>query len=344
LLEYFALKEAMHYDNDRKLAKRVLNTVRYSVAAVLLLSLIDVALGKDRPGLYDLDELRDLKEYWSQSINDVVKESIEPSLTKEQRQILQRTTINLPVTGDSLDPLDFYAGGTTATFPILSLTFMQDLVVAYLWQDVNGCKPTVLEYVNMLKYWETRPVPRGRYTNPIDALGIPSPKTAKLARMNPEFGVRLQRVFYGTLLFVTAHEIGHVVLGHKGFGSVTKEIAADNFAFDIFARNQIDPSGIMVFFLLSSLWVPNEAELKANQRESDHPLNGRRVRALGSRLIQHPEQYYPGADASDPRLSLLKAVGTGLIDVGNNIDNLARREQLRQQALDTNPATLSSCQ
>jgi hypothetical protein len=323
--------------------RNVLNSVRYSVAAVLLLYVVGVALGKDRPGLYDSNELNDLKEYFSEQINNVFKESIEPSLTTEQRQTVK---INLPVTGDSHDPLDFYAGGKTATFPIFSLMFLHDLVVAYIWRDVNGCKPptAVFEYVNMLKYWETRPVPRGSYTNPIDALGIPSPNTAKLAGMNPEFGVRFQRVFYGTLLFVTAHEIGHVVLGHKGFGSVTKEIAADNFAFDIFARNQIDPSGIMVFFLLSSLWVPNEAEFKANQRESDHPLNGRRVRALGSRLIQHPEQYYPGADASDPRISLLKLVGTQLMDVGNNLDSLARREQLRQQALDTDPAKLSSCQ
>src|SRR5205809_751945 len=95
-------------------AERMLNTVKYIVAALIVL--VGVALGNDRPGLYDVNELRDMKEYFSQQINNVVKESIEPSLTKEQRQILQTTKINLPVTGDSLDPLDFYAGGTNATF------------------------------------------------------------------------------------------------------------------------------------------------------------------------------------------------------------------------------------
>lgn len=317
--------------------------VTYGVAAIVLLSASCVASGKVLPGLYEPDDLGDMSDYFKQQIDNVIKESIEPTLTGGRRNVLKMIKKEFP-TGQNGDPLDFYAEGSTVTLPILSLTFLQDLVVAYIWQDVNGCRLTVLEYVNMLKYREARTLPGGRYLNPIEALGVPSPNTAKLARMKPEFGTRLQRVFYGTLLFVTAHEIGHVVLGHRGFSSVEKEIAADNFAFDIFAHNQIDPSGIMMFFLLSSLWLPNEAEFKAAQREAHHPINGQRVTTLGSRLLGKPEQYYPGADASDPRVPLLKLIGSRLVALGKDLDDLARRELLRRQALDTNPATLVGCQ
>lgn len=312
--------------------------------AVISLAISCCASGKILPGLYDLHELADLRKYFEEQVGNVVKESIEPGLRGERLQTSKRIKLNFPIAGQGGGPLEFYARDSTVTLPILSLTFLQDLVVAYIWQDVNGCRSTVLEYVNLLKYREVGSLPGGRYLNPIEALGIPSPNTATLARMKPEFRARLQRVFYGTLLFITAHEIGHIMLGHRGFSSVAKEIAADNFAFDILAYNQIDPSGVMVFFLLSSLWLPNEEELRAAQVEADHLMNGERVRALGLRLVGHPEQYYPGADVSDPRVPMLKLIGAKFINLGKDLDNLARREELRQQAQNTDPSKLVGCQ
>src|SRR4029077_14975129 len=120
--------------------------------------------------------------------------------------------------------------------------FLHDLIVAFVWQDVNGCRSTLLPYVNMLKYHDAKFFPAGHFPDPIEALGIPSAKTLELARLKLEFGVRMQRIFYGTLLFVVAHEVGHVVLKHTGASTVDKEMKADDFALDVLVRNQIDPS------------------------------------------------------------------------------------------------------
>lgn len=320
----------------------------FFVLLQLLTSCAITTKAESFPGLYKPSELRDTRDYFKRQVNNVIEESIKPALTPQELQEFRKIKFDFPVTANE-SPLAFYANDSTVTLPVQSLLFVQELVVAYIWQDVNNCTSTVFEYANMLKYRDASSLPGGKYKNPIDALGIPTFKTARLAQMNADFGPRMQRVFYGMLLFLVAHEVGHVVKGHSRAGLVpaqemiSNEIEADEFALNIVAKNQVDPNGIMLFFLLSSWMLPNEAELRAERRKADHPMNGARVMTVGSRLVKHPELFYPGASASDARIPKLKLLGERLIDVGKGIDSITRHKMLRQLALDTDPAKLITC-
>ncbi len=122
-----------------------------------------------------------------------------------------------------------------------------------------------------------------------------------------------------------------------------KKIEADNFAFSILAKQQIDPSGVMVFFLVVAPLLPTDDELTATNRRVDHPMSGRRIHALGLRLMEHPAYYYPGATLSDPRIPKLKEIGAGLAQAGDDIDSLSKQQVLRKLAADTSLSQLSAC-
>jgi hypothetical protein len=316
---------------------------RHSVAFWLAVIIIPLATHLvSAQDFYSRDEVLDVKSFWESQVRNVITESIEPSLTGQQLLTEKAIKWEFP-TESSDDLIGFGAIDSRVVLPIRSWMFVEDLVVAYLWQDVNNCPSTVLEYSNLLKYRSATSLPGGRYPDPIEAMGIPSPNTKTLAQLSPEFARRMERVFYGVLLFATAHEVGHVVLGHSGSGSVEKEIAADDFAFSIIAKQQVDPSGVAVFFLLIAPLLPTAAELSAMNRKPDHPMSGERVKALGSRLIDNPEHYYPGAKSSDPRIPMLKEMGSRLIKLGDDLDNLSRREELRKAALNSTLSQLSTC-
>lgn len=291
---------------------------------------------------YPQDEVLNVKSFWERQVAEVTEQSIKPSLAPDQLRVANGITWEFPTDTNS-NLVRFGASGSHVVLPIRSWMLLQDLVVAYLWQDVNHCPPTVFMYSNLLKNRDPASLPGGTFPDPIAAMGIPSPNTATLAHLSPEFAARFERVFYGILLFVTAHEVGHVVLRHSAPGSVDKEIEADDFAFSILAKSQIDPSGVMVFFLLVAPLLPTDDELAATNRRVDHPMSGRRIHSLGSRLIDHPTSYYPNARDSDPRLAKLKEVGAGLMRVGDSIDNFSKRRELETVALNTSLSELGAC-
>ncbi len=292
------------------------------------------------PGLYSKDDLIAVDDFFEKMINYIKDESIKPVMHGKDLEVYTGIEFNFPISGD---PIGFSSRGMTVKLPILSLTFLQDLIVAYLWEDINHCAPQVFTYLKILKYRNAQSLPGGQFPNPIDALNIPSPNTGTLAKMNVSFGPRLQRLMYGALLFITAHEVGHIVLNHRG-SNIENEIAADDFALNILARNQIDPSGAMVFFMLSSVFLPTEVELQAAHLTATHPLNGKRIRAASERLSQHPEQYFGTADPSDPRVKLLAAYATNLTEMAKHIDELSHHEKVKEVAFHTQLSELRECQ
>jgi hypothetical protein len=184
-----------------------------SFCLALLVGLSATCIGHAQ-NFYSHDEVLDVTSFWKAQVANAMKESIKPSLTNEQLRKVDGIDWAFPTVNSSTS-IGFGASGSRVILPIQSWMFIQDLVAAYIWQDVNDCQPTVLAYSNLLKYRDPSTLPGGMFPDPIEAMGIPSPNTAKLARLSPEFASRFERVFYGVLVFVTAHEVGHVVLGHS---------------------------------------------------------------------------------------------------------------------------------
>ncbi len=143
---------------------------------------------------YSQNEVLDVKSFWESEVTEAREQSIKPSLNAEQLRIVNRIKWELPTDSDG-NLIGFGALDSRVILPIRSWMFVQDLVVAYLWQDVNNCRPTVLTYCNLLKYRDPASLPGGRFPDPIKATGIPSPNTATLAQLSSEFATRFQRVF-----------------------------------------------------------------------------------------------------------------------------------------------------
>lgn len=289
--------------------------------------------------IYTSQDLLNVSSSFKEAINKIVADTIRPALNSEQLATLNATEFEFPMQGGLLE---FYANasGLEVTFPISSLLFLQDILAAYLWEDARHCDTNVFYYLMMLKYRGLGSFPQGKFPDPIEALGIPSPNPPELAEMDSQFGARFKRLMPSALAFIVAHEIGHVILHHQE-SNPENETAADSFAMGIFAHGQLDTSGITDFFTLFSALLPNQAESQG--AIITHPPNAARILAIGMRLSNHPDQYFPNADSSDSRIQELKLLGNNLIALAGSVDNLEQSERLKAFALNMDPSELSKC-
>jgi len=194
-------------------------------------------------------------------------------------------------------PLNFYsgrtAGGPFVALPLLSLKFVEDLCTAYAWLQVRGYShETIDEYMTMLEYKPASDFPGGRYPAPLAALRIPA--DAWSDRGVNDLSLRLRNSAYA---FILAHELGHLVLGHRGYAGISMaearqhEAAADDFALDVLARTSTIPMGAILFFQAQVYMMPNPGQFKAAgksaqdwenavRKEMTHPLTADRLRAI----------------------------------------------------------------
>ena len=164
-------------DRNRESSPRKAFTIRPWLICILMFCVSSAPSRVSAQEMYSRDDLRAVKSFWEQQLKDVRQESIAPSLSSDQRKIFKHIHWEFPNEGGG-SLIGFRAASSQVILPIPSLMFTQDLVVAYVWQDVQRCPSTVLTYSNFLKYRDPRLLPGGRFPDPIEAMGIPSPNTA----------------------------------------------------------------------------------------------------------------------------------------------------------------------
>jgi hypothetical protein len=317
---------------------KLLTTVGVLLCAAYM-SLVPQALAKDISGIYSPTVLAHWQPVLERWINALIEQEISPALWPAAKQALQNSVIDVPLASPSNDPFTYYVKGHTLTIPVLSVKLLYDLTAAQTWLALHGFDDKTLFYVLALKYQDASAFPGGRYLSPLEALGVPHNSAMELTDTDPQFSHAFQQTFNGALLFLVAHEIGHLVPQATDHMTATEhEAAADLFAFAILTRSQFSPAGVLLLFTYLSVWVPNAADFETNQDylqsiENDpHPLTAARLIFVGTQLVDDPHRFYPGVADSDPRIPLLKLLGAKLIEAGNALNDLISKKVMRDVA------------
>ena len=303
-----------------------------------------IAPGKDMSGLYGPV----LLQTWLPTVQKDVLGLRDEEIGDE---LLKDVEFEFPPVGNSAEPFEFRASASDRTIqiPVLSVKFLYDLIYAYVWLEENkfSTQP-VLDYVNMIKYKKAAEGPEGRYPRPFEALGIPHDSSERPTSDTEVIRNHFDTFFQSAMLFIIAHEIGHIVHDHQGPATLEHEEEADAFSCLLLAKRRISPIGAMFFFWFSSLWVRNGADFKTPEdyqkwltSEADHPMNGKRITMVGSELYSDPAAFFPGAAPSDERVRLTKEVGWRLALIGSKLDDLASNKELQQRASELEFSTLT---
>jgi hypothetical protein len=267
--------------------------------AVVVTAIVILLSGAARAGnvdsLYDDATLRYWQSRYANGLNSNLQNVILPRLTAEERQRLTGVQIEVPLRVKDQEPFAYYTTGTpwVVTMSAASLKFFDDFCVAIAWLQARGYSiETASDYVSMLKY-RTPAAVGGHYPLPLDALQIPG-NALDDQRVNNV----ATRIFDEAIFFVLAHELGHALYRHPGYGpgvsraaARANEAQADAFALDMMQRVEAEPTSMAFWFLMAGHMADgrgdfaSEAEYEHFLKDSTHPLTGERITALADRLV-----------------------------------------------------------
>ena len=297
-------------------------------------------------GFYDKKTLTYWGEQMPPGINENLHEVVWPKLTQEEKEALAGAVLSFPPE-DSKHPMNFYAQANgqrkTIVMPISSLRFYGDLAMAYAWLNTNKYSlDPVTDYLAMLKYQWPAKLTTKPY-RPLEVLGIPAS-----AREDSHVQNVFQRAFGTCVVFVMAHELGHLYYGHPSYDTVSAEVAraneeqADQFALEIMRRIGEAPLGMPLFFTILAHLEPYSGDVGylENRARSTHPVTAGRIRAI-ARALEKSSEDYSRTGANPARKSLeIRNVATQLDVIAVNLEDKGVQELLRQKGLSAQPELL----
>jgi hypothetical protein len=297
-------------------------------------------------GFYDKKTLTYWGEQMPPGINENLHEVVWPKLTQEEKEALAGVVLSFPPE-DSQHPMNFYAQANgqrkTIVMPVSSLRFYGDLAMAYAWLNTNKYSlDPVTDYLAMLKYQWPAKLTTKPY-RPLEVLGIPAN-----AREDSHVYNVFQRAFGTCVVFVMAHELGHLYYRHPSYDTVSAEAAraneeqADQFALEIMRRIGEAPLGMPLFFtILAHLEsYSGDAGYLENRARSTHPVTAGRIRAI-ARALEKSSEDYSRTGANPAKKSLdIRNVATQLDVIAVNLEDKGVQELLRQKGLSAQPELL----
>ncbi len=253
--------------------------------------------------LYDDTLLARLNAIYTPNIRWNLDSLLVPLLRSDERVRLDGVRLVSPVRDAHADPFSYLsfvdAGVPTISLSTFSIKFFDDIGVASAWLESTGhSSETVIDYLGVLKYRRADSFSDGRYPRPFAVLGIP----ADAARA-PVAGDVADKILKSAILFVVAHELGHLYYNHAASdGDIAEaqanEIAADSFAIDLFRRLGIAPLGVTYLFEVAVYLGPNRGDFSNDadwdtylRTEATHPLSGTRLQQLGRALARSTESF-----------------------------------------------------
>jgi hypothetical protein len=279
-------------------------------------------------------------------INENLREVIWPKLTQEEKEKLAGVVLSFPPE-DSKHPMNFYAQADeqrkTVVMPISSLRLYGDLAMAYAWLNTNKYSlDPVTDYLAMLKYqWPAKL--RTKPYRPMEVLGIPAN-----AREDSHVMSVFQRAFGTCVVFIMAHELGHLYYRHPSYDAVEVEVAraneeqADQFALEIMRRIGEAPLGMPLFFTILAHLEPysGDAGYLENRARSTHPVTASRIRAIARGLEKSGEDYSRSSANTDKKNLKIRNVATEWEVNAVNLKDKGVQELLRQKGLSVQPESL----
>ena len=246
-------------------------------------------LAADLSALYADAELGERKARYEPRIRWNFENLILGSLTPAERSKLGEVRLVLPLRGQGAlrgHPMAFYAGGKTVVVPIMSVKFFDDLTLAFAYFSTKGLNlEPVADYVGMLKYHSAADI-GGRFPPPLEALGL----SYDIWKTDKKVDDVSQQALKSGLVWIMAHELGHISHGHRGYADIRaddaqrQEAAADAFANRIMRRIGVPPIGMPIFFTAMAHLEPSRGDFQSNDAwtkylstKATHPLTADRM-------------------------------------------------------------------
>lgn len=189
-----------------------------------------------------------------------------------------------PAPGQRPSPLGFYSDPRTQTvyFPQDSIRFLDDIATLFAWVQSQGCEPGMIQTYLWALLRDGQDLP-----SPLRAFRI----DRDIALADPFTDDVSSKIYSSGLQFILAHEVGHLMLDHRGglsgAASQAQEIEADAFAMDHFARLGAMPLGVL-FYYMAAWW---QDPVGAAAEDSTHPVSPDRIAALADRFRAAPMDY-----------------------------------------------------
>jgi hypothetical protein len=252
--------------------------------------------------LYDVSTVTYWRTRYEPSLRWNLDRMVLPTLTQDELKAVHGVSLRIPLRHED-DPFAYFVSGAppAITISVSSIKFLDDLSIALAWLDRHRFSIEVIPwYASVLKYRDSSEFPGGRYPLPLDALAIPDDALADAA-----VDQLAQKLLKSAVLFMLAHEIGHIIHRHRGNGPGVpradwqeNELAADRFAMRFFREVGIAPVGIVPFFLAAAHLVPHRADFESDclwteylDARAAHPFTGHRVRTLANELRRTPAEF-----------------------------------------------------
>jgi hypothetical protein len=275
---------------------------------------------------YSDAELAERLPNYREGVGVNYREVVLPRLTAGERAALGDARIRFPLRGEGDGLFGYYSGrglaGGEIVLPVSSLRFLSDLCVATAWLWAEGYSQSSLhDYLNMLKYSRAEDLGLAAMPKPLPALGVPDD-----APDDPDVENVRSQCFSTAVVFVLAHEMGHLILGHRGYAGVTpeqaqaNEAAADAFALDVLSRLGDLPFGVLFFFTYASYLEPHRGDFggdgdwRAHVAGRTHPLSPARVLSVADGIEDRAARFAAGAGVARALAADLRVVGETLAD------------------------------
>ena len=256
-----------------------------------------------------------------------------PRLTDQERRVLRNVRLDLSQREYPQHPLNFYAARDgLVVLPLSSIRLVSDLTLALAWLNRNRLpEKRVFDYAAMLAY--RGPAPDGVRAQPLSVLGIPAD-----ADSDPAVEGLYQKMFGSTMVFVMAHETGHLFHGHRAGVSAAQsriqESEADAFAVDLMARIGAAPIGVSFYFLMAA---PFECP-----GSSTHPLSGERVTRLARAITDNASVFARDKPTPTHERQLIEGIAAELRKVAPLVDDPDVRAATRQVGMSSKVADFAS--
>ncbi len=303
-----------------------------------LLALACVAAGAGPGAPYPSAVLMEWKPEFESKLPANARDLLLRNLTAQEAARLGGLRFEFP-TDEHQWPFHYFARSDgTIELGVASLMFAKDIALAEAWLSVNRWSTsTLLDYMGALRFGRLDALAPARRT-PLAALGIPAD-----AARDPRVLDRRNETLDKLLLFVVAHELGHLLQPGglepqrrciRSWGVACdaaalrrSEAAADEVAVELMRRAGLVPNAAALLFALDARHAGSPAEVRDEARRTDllaklsHPVDADRIRSLRDAIERRRDAFAQAmADVAEGRsriqalLDELGRLAAGLAD------------------------------
>lgn len=267
--------------------------------------------------------------YWRGRYEPHIRENFDTLLaylSPSERAAIANVRLDVSLR-DPDDPFGYNANAARIRISAASVKFFDDIALATAWLLSNRySNESVAYYADVLKYRRPIAFSAGVYPQPLPALGIPANASSDASVNDPAL-----KILSNAIVFIMAHEIGHVLYRHDTAGTARekqqKEMQADAFAIEMFRRMGAPPLGLPVFLFVATFMTDNRGDFDSDSAyaaaiaRASHPITGIRLKALANAIRQSPDSFLRHERDVARMRSRLLSTANDIEGIGNLLDD-----------------------